>query len=61
MNLSRVIRVYRYHHKIVLRDLAKQIGIGASTLMRFEHGKAIDAETFLKILSWLTGPFEETK
>lgn len=54
MRLGGVIRAYRMHREITLRDCAKQIGIGAATLMRFEGGQSIDAETFLAILAWLT-------
>lgn len=43
------------HREISLRACAKEIGIGAATLMRFEGGQEIDAATFLSILAWLTG------
>ena len=37
-----------------LRGAAKLMGISAPTLMRIESGRAMDAETFMKILGWLT-------
>lgn len=54
MRLAAVIRSYRKHREIPLRACAKEIGIGAATLMRFEQGMAMDAKTFLLILKWLT-------
>lgn len=53
MRLGKVIRAYRHHHEISMRALAKDIGIGAATLMRFEQDVAMDAKTFLLILKWL--------
>lgn len=54
MRLGEVIRAYRMHRELSLRDVAKEAGIGAATLMRFEGGQDIDAKTFLAILRWLT-------
>lgn len=54
MKLGGVIRAYRMHREISLRALAKEIGISAATLMRVEHGYALDAKTFLAVLGWLT-------
>jgi len=36
-----------------LRDAAKEIGIGAATLMRVEAGRVPDLDTFGKICKWL--------
>lgn len=36
-----------------LRDVAKEIGIGAATLMRVENGRVPDLATFGKICKWL--------
>jgi transcriptional regulator with XRE-family HTH domain len=54
VRLGKVIRAYRHHQEISMRGLAKDLGIGAATLMRVEHDYAIDAKTFLLILKWLT-------
>ena len=54
MRLGAGIRAYRMHKEISLRACAKEIGIGAATLMRFEGGQDIDAKTFLAILNWLS-------
>jgi transcriptional regulator with XRE-family HTH domain len=54
VRLGNVIRAYRMHREISLRKCAKEIGIGAATLMRCEQHFAMDAKTFLAILTWLT-------
>jgi len=54
MKLGEVIRAYRMHRELSLRYVANEIGIGAATLMRFENGQDIDAQTFMKVLTWLT-------
>jgi len=48
-----MLRLYRTVRGFSLRDLAPQIGIGHATLMRIETGRAIDAETLLKLWAWL--------
>jgi len=37
-----------------MRTLAPQIGISASTLHRVCSGYAMDADTLLKIMNWMT-------
>lgn len=36
-----------------MRDVAKEIGMSASTLCRLENGKDTDVQTLVKILNWL--------
>ena len=54
MNLGIVLRKYRLMMELDLRSLARDIGIGASTLMRIEHGYDPDFRTFKKIFDWLS-------
>lgn len=54
MRLGRVIKVYRLHSELTMRELADEIGIGPATLMRIEHGQSPDGDTLVKVLSWLT-------
>jgi predicted transcriptional regulator len=54
MNLGIVIKKYRLMMELDLRTLAKEIGIGASTLMRLEHGYDPEYKTFKKVLDWLS-------
>lgn len=58
-NLGEAIRCLRLFHRITLRGLAKKIGTSASTIMRLEHGRAIDADTYLSILNWLSRRTQE--
>lgn len=55
-NLGDALRLLRTVRELSLRDLAPEIGIGYATLMRIEHGQAIDADTLLKLLQWLLKP-----
>lgn len=54
MKLGTVLKKYRLMMELDLRSLAKEIGVGASTLMRLEHGHEPDYRTFKKILDWLS-------
>jgi cytoskeletal protein RodZ len=51
-----MFRLYRMVRGLSLRDVAPQIGIGHATLMRIETGQAFDAETLLKVWTWMLAP-----
>lgn len=53
LRLGDVLRKWRVMTELDLRTAAGQMGIGAATLMRIEHGQSCDAETLLKVLNWL--------
>lgn len=53
MKLGKVIRKYRVTSELSLRDVGKEIGIGAATLMRLEQGRDPDGATLTKVLMWL--------
>ncbi len=53
MRIGKVIKRYRRSSDIDIRKLAREIGIGTSTLSRIENGKEINSQTFGKILLWL--------
>lgn len=54
--LGGVLRDWRLMNRLTVREVCKVIGIkSASTLCRLENGKACDAETLARILSWLMG------
>jgi transcriptional regulator with XRE-family HTH domain len=53
MKLGKVIRKYRVTSELSLRDVGKEIGIGAATLMRLEQGRDPDGATLAKVLTWL--------
>lgn len=56
--MGEVLRLYRTVRNRTLRDLAPEIGIGHATLLRIESGKAMDAETLLKLWAWLLAPMD---
>lgn len=53
MKLGAVMRRYRVTNELTLREVAKEIGIGAATLMRLEQGRVPDGETLARVLAWL--------
>jgi transcriptional regulator with XRE-family HTH domain len=53
MKLGYVLRRYRVTSELTLRDVGKEIGIGAATLMRLEQGRDPDGATLTKVLMWL--------
>jgi transcriptional regulator with XRE-family HTH domain len=56
MKLGQVIRRYRVTSELTLRDVGREIGIGAATLMRLEQGRDPDGATLTKVLIWLFKP-----
>lgn len=57
MNVGKVIKAYRIHNEISLRELSKTIGISAATMSRIENNNfKPDLITFQKILNWLFNP-----
>lgn len=53
MELGRIIRKYRVTSELTLREVGKEVGISAATLMRVEEGRNPDGNTLAKILAWL--------
>lgn len=53
--LARMVRHLRHVEDRTLRELGKEIGVSAATLMRVEQGYAMDATTFLRVVCWMTG------
>ena len=50
-SLGTLVREKRGSRK--LREVAREIGIGAATLMRVENGRIPDVSTFGKLCNWL--------
>lgn len=61
MKLGKVIRKYRVTSELTLREVGKEIGIGAATLMRLEQGRDPDGATLAKVLGWLMAREKERK
>ena len=53
--LGEMLRLYRTVRGESLRDVAPTIGLSSATLMRIETGQAMDADTLLKLWTWLLG------
>lgn len=54
-NIARVLKAYRFHREIGLREMAVIIGLSAPTLCRIEAGKEMSQGTMLKLIQWLFG------
>jgi len=53
-NLGVMLRCFMAMERWSMRKLAPQIGISAATLHRVCSGYAMDADTLMKILNWMT-------
>lgn len=53
-NLAHMIIAYQQKRDVENREMARQIGIGASTLSRLKQGTLPDAEGLAKIVLWMT-------
>ncbi len=53
MRIAKMIRIWRASEGIDQKDLAAEIGIGASVLSRVEKGKSPDAAGAVKIMAWM--------
>jgi transcriptional regulator with XRE-family HTH domain len=51
--LGEMIRLMRMVQALSIREVSKEIGISAATLLRIEQGKAFDVATLMKLLTWL--------
>lgn len=53
-NLGHMITAFQQKHDVENREMARQIGIGPSTLSRIKQGLMPDAEGLAKIILWMT-------
>jgi len=53
VRLGILINRWRRVEDIGIQDVAKRIGISASTLSRIENGEATDSKTLTKVLAWI--------
>lgn len=54
--IRKMIRQYRVMHDLEQKTLAREIGVSASSLCRFEGGKAMDEISTVKLIAWLFNP-----
>lgn len=52
-HLAKMIVLWRAVNNVTLRALSKRTGISHATLMRIEHGYAMDLETWRTLENWL--------
>ena len=50
---AQMLSLWRAVHHLSLRDVAAETGISKATLMRIEHGHAMDVSTWLTLQDWL--------
>ena len=48
-----MLRCWRKMKDLTIRDAAKEMGIGFSTLSRIENGETMDGVTLAAILAWM--------
>jgi DNA-binding Xre family transcriptional regulator len=57
--LGQMITAYEQKHDVQSKQVAKEIGIGQSTLTRIKQGAATDAGNLVKIITWMMKEREE--
>jgi hypothetical protein len=53
-NLGTMLRCFMAMEQISMRKLGPEIGISAATLHRVCSGYALDADTLLKVINWMS-------
>jgi len=61
MRLGLALAAYQQKHDLENRQMAKEIGIPASTLSRVKNGTMPDAFGMVKIIAWLVSPHGEAR
>jgi DNA-binding XRE family transcriptional regulator len=51
--IRQMLRQYRLLAEIDQKTLAAEIGVSASSLCRFEQGKAMDEAATVRLIAWL--------
>ena len=53
MKIGELLRAWRHHEEMSVRDAADRIGIPCSTYARVEKGYPMSGETWTVILRWM--------
>jgi len=53
MQLGEVLRAWRLHKELGVRDAAKLIGLTSATYSRIERGESMDGVSLAAVLGWL--------
>lgn len=56
VKLADLIRMWRASRNITSRELAAEIGVSHSTVLRIEQNKQVDGDSLAKLLIWLITP-----
>lgn len=54
MRLGRAMKYIAFSENKSDRQIASEIGISPSTFGRIQQGHGVNADTFVKVLTWLT-------
>lgn len=55
MNIGDVLKAWRHHRELSLKDAAEQIGISLWALHNLENGKYVSKNTKAQVQVWLLG------
>lgn len=53
MRIAELLRAWRFHQEMSVREAAERVGIPGSTYARIEKGYPMSGETFTVILRWM--------
>jgi transcriptional regulator with XRE-family HTH domain len=53
--MATVIRAWRHHEELSVREAAVRIGIDRNALTRIESGEGVNGATLARVLNWLLG------
>ena len=52
MNLADMLRAWRHHQELSIREAAERIGIDRGALYRLERGESVNQATILQVIRW---------
>jgi len=53
MNIAKLLRAWRHHEELSIREAATRIGIDRSSLYRIERDEPVNQATILNVLRWI--------
>lgn len=53
MRIGKMLKIYADMNDLNLRDIAKDIGVSHTTIMRIMQGRDTNIPTAIKLLDWL--------
>jgi transcriptional regulator with XRE-family HTH domain len=52
MNFADMLRAWRHHQELSIREAAERIGIDRGALYRLEKGESVNQATILQVIRW---------